>query len=108
MRSQLVMMKRSAQGEHQKMDILSNELVRRLSNVSDKVDFKEKIKTIDHYTKQLKNSGYGWVQAREIVSFGLKGLINKCNRRQQAGEDFYTKSWTDTGYNSQEKINGKN
>ena len=84
MRSQLVMMKRSAQGEHQKMD------------------FKEKIKTIDHYTKQLKNSGYGWVQAREIVSCGLKGLINKCNRRQQAGEEFYTKSWTDTGYKSQE------
>ena len=86
MRSQLVMMKRSAQGEHQ-------------------VDLKEKIKTIDHYTKQLKNSGYSWVQAREIASCGLKGLINKCNRRQQAGEEFYTKSWTDTGYKSQEKIN---
>ena len=41
MRSQLVMMKISAQGELQKMDILSNELIRRLSNVCGAVEFKE-------------------------------------------------------------------
>jgi hypothetical protein len=74
MRSQLMMMRRSAQGEHQKMDILSNELVRRLSNVCSGVDFKEIIDLIDHYSKQLKNSGYGWAQAKEIVTCGLKGF----------------------------------
>ena len=92
MRSQLVIMKRSAQGEQQKMDILSNELVRRLSNVCNQVDFKESIRLIDHYCKQLKSSGYGWVQAREVVICGLKGFHNKCARRQQAGEDFYRKA----------------
>ena len=50
MRSQLIKMKRSAQGEQQKMDILSNEMVRRLSNVCDQVEFAEKIGIIDHYT----------------------------------------------------------
>ena len=81
MRSQLVMMKRSAQGEQQKMDILSNELIRRLSNVCGAVEFKETIGVIDHYSKQLKNSGYGWEQAREVVICGLKGYKNKCERR---------------------------
>ena len=58
MRSQLIMMKRSAQGEQQKMDILSNELVRRMSNICDKVENQEKVDVIDHYSKQLKNAGY--------------------------------------------------
>ena len=48
MRSQLVMMQRSAQGEQQKMDILSNELVRRLSNVSEGVDFEESLQIVNH------------------------------------------------------------
>ena len=42
MRSQLMMMKRSAQGEQQKMDILSNELVRRMSNVCERVEDSER------------------------------------------------------------------
>ena len=89
MRSQLVMMKRSAQGEQQKMDILSNELVRRMSNVCDKVDDKERVGIVDHYSKQLKNSGYSWEQAKEVVGCGLKGFKNKCKRRKQEGQGFY-------------------
>ena len=48
------------------MDILSNEMVRRLSNVCDQVADSEKVGIIDHYTKQLKKSGYSWTQAREL------------------------------------------
>ena len=92
MRSQLVMMQRSAQGEQQKMDILSNELVRRLSNVSEGVDFEESLQIVNHYTKQLKNSGYEWKQSREIVICGLRGYLNKCDRREKAGETFYRKA----------------
>ena len=86
------MMKRSAQGEQQKMNILSNELIRRLSNVCGSVEFKETIGVIDHYSKQLKNSGYGWEQAREVVICGLKGYKNKCERRQKAGDNFDRKA----------------
>ena len=92
MKSQLMMMKRSAQGEQQKMDILSNELIRRMSNVCDKVDITEKVEIIDHYSKQLKNSGYSWKQAKEIVECGLKGYLNKCERRKQEGKGFYRKA----------------
>ena len=92
MRSQLIMMKRSAQSEQQKMDILSNELVRRMSNVCDKVESMEKVGIVDHYTKQLKNSGYSWTQAREVVTCGLKGFMNKCERRRMEGKGFYRKA----------------
>ena len=74
------------------MDILSNELVRRLSNVSEGVDFEESLQIVNHYTKQLKNSGYEWKQSREIVICGLRGYLNKCDRREKAGETFYRKA----------------
>jgi hypothetical protein len=87
-----MIMKRSAQGEQQKMDILSNELVRRMSNVCDRVEDSEKVAIVDHHTKQLKNSGYSWMQAREVVSCGLKGFINKCERIRKAGKGFYRRA----------------
>ena len=82
------MMKRLAQGEQQKMDILSNEMVRRLSNVCNQVEFAEKIGIIDHYTNELKNSGYSWTEAREAVSCGLQGFLNKCEGEVRLEMDF--------------------
>jgi hypothetical protein len=45
MRSQFTVMRRTAMSEHQKMAILSNELVRRLSNIHQEV-FEEEIKEV--------------------------------------------------------------
>ena len=56
------------------------------------VDFEESIKIVDHYSKQLKNLGYEWKQSREIVICGLRGYLNKCDRREKAGETFYRKA----------------
>ena len=84
-----MIMKISAQGEQQKMDILSNELIRRMSNVCEKIEESEKIEIIDHYTKQLKNSGYSWAQSKEVVICGLRGFKNKCERRKKEGRGFY-------------------
>ena len=87
-----MMMRRSAWGEQKKMYILSNEMVWCLSNVCDKVDFAETLGIIDQYTKQLKTSGYSWNQSREAVSCGLRGYLNKCERRSKAGDGFYRKA----------------
>ena len=46
MRSQFTVMRRTAMSEHQKMAILSNELVRRLSNIHQEV-LEEEIKEGD-------------------------------------------------------------
>ena len=67
MRTPFVVMRRSAMGEQQRMAILSNELIRRLSNVGKEVMDEEIIGIIEHYTYQLKMSEYERGQAREII-----------------------------------------
>jgi hypothetical protein len=92
MKTQLVLMKRSAMSENQKIDILSNELIRRLSNVGQGIEKSETTKVINNYTRQLKNSEYEQKQAKEIITCGLRGYKNKVERRRQDGEDFYRKA----------------
>ena len=73
------------------MDILSNELVRRLSNIGGNIGQYEIDQVIDHFTQQLVNSGYLRKQVYEIISSGLKGYENKIERRKRAKENFYRK-----------------
>ena len=67
MKTQYTVMQRSAMSEHQKMSILSNELVRRLSNIHRDVLNEEIEGVIEQYVSQLKNSGFSRKQAKEIV-----------------------------------------
>ena len=81
---------RSAMTVRQKMSILSNELVRRLSNMNiERVEPEEKIRIVDHSTVQLKTSGYDRNQAREVVKSGIKGWKNQMERRAQSEQCFY-------------------
>ena len=80
MRSQLMTMKRSNQSEHSKFSILVNELSRRFEVLDDSIEIGEKVEIIDHYTQQLKNSGYTSDQILEIIVSGLKGIIRKEER----------------------------
>ena len=58
MRTQYVIMKRSAISDHQRYQILSNELIRRLSNIDrERNGINEQKIVIEHLTKQLKISG---------------------------------------------------
>ena len=68
MRSQLVIPEKSAMAMSQKISILSNDLVRRLSNINvEKVEEEDKVRVVEHFITQLKNSGYDRMKAREIV-----------------------------------------
>ena len=89
MKTQLVLMRRSAMGENQRMDILSNELVRRISNIGENIPLGEVIDTIDNFTRQLKNSEYERKQIKNIIVSGMRGFQNKQERRKRAGEKFY-------------------
>ena len=44
---------------------------------------------IDHYTSQLKGSGYDRRRSREIVVSGVPGWIRKRKRREEQGLSFY-------------------
>ena len=90
MKTPYVIMQKSAIGNQQRCSILSNELVRRLSNVNvGKVHETEVVEIIEKFISQMKNSGYEIFQAREITCSGLKGWIKKRERREREGKGFY-------------------
>ena len=90
MKSQILIPARSAMAETQRMNILSNDLVRRLSNVKiEQSEEGEVEKVIEQYTKQLKTSGYDRKKCREVVTSGVVGWIRKRRRREEQGMNFY-------------------
>ena len=89
MKSQYTVMQRTAMSEHQKMSILSNELVRRLSNIHREVVEEEIQEVIEQYVAQLKNSGYSRKQGKESVVCGVVGWRRKLERREKAGQNQY-------------------
>ena len=89
MKTQFTVMQRSAMGEHQRMAILSNELVRRLNTIHIEVREAEMEKVVEQYVAQLKTSGYGRKQVREIVISGVIGWRRKMERREKAGQNQY-------------------
>ena len=70
-------MQRSGQAETSKVSILVNELVRRFEVMDDRLEINEEIEIINHFTAQLRNSGYQYKQARDIIVSALKGIMKK-------------------------------
>ena len=70
--------------EKMKINIASNDLNRRLSNMNvDRMPEEEKIRVTDKFTQQLKNSGYGRQECREIVVSGVKSWLRRHKRRRE-------------------------
>ena len=95
MKTPYVIMARSAMPIQQKIQILGNELTRRLSNVNkERVGQEEILEIIEQFTKELKNSEYTCKQAKEIITSGIRGWARKIARRQRDGQEFYRHSKT--------------
>ena len=90
MRSQLIVPERTAMSTKQKMNIMSNDLVRRLSSINlERAEEGEVERVVEHFTVQLKTSGYARKAAREIVVAGVLGWLRKRRRRKELGISFY-------------------
>ena len=107
MRSSYVILQKSALGEQQRMSILSNELIRRLSNIHEDVIATEIHPIIEHYTSQLNSSGYGRKQARNIIIAGVLGWMRKAARRKAEGLPFYRNAKSTIGTRSKKKLTAK-
>ena len=82
MKTPLVIMEKSAMGQNQRYSILSNEMIRRLSNTNhEQPDVEDVSRVIETFTQELKNSGYSRKQAREAVVSGFLGWRRKIQRR---------------------------
>ena len=89
MRLQYTIMQRAAMSQHQKMAILGNELIRRLSNIHPAVLEEEIEEVTEHYISQLKNSGYQRKEAKEVIVCGIVGWRRKLERRRKNGQNQY-------------------
>ena len=107
MQTSLVTMERSAMGSQQKHAILSNDLVRRLSMLSESISPEERLSVVDHYTRKLKTSGYNQNQCMELVNSGVRGFMNRKVNREKNGEDFYRSSKKTMGKRNQKKFTEK-
>ena len=66
-------LKTSALSEKTKVSSLSNDLVRRMKNVSELLDDETRTGVVNDYCRRLLRSGYGKDQVRQIVVAGLSG-----------------------------------
>jgi hypothetical protein len=107
MKSPLVIGEASAMSDHQKSSILSNEVIRRMSNISDKISQAERVDIINKFTRELKSSGYTRRRAREIVVCGLLGLERKGKKRKKEGQSFHRKGKNTLQKRNLQKLNGK-
>ena len=89
MRLQYTILQRAAMSLHQKMAILGNELIRRLSNIHHAVLEEELVGVVEHYITQLKNSGYSRKESKEVIVSGLVGWRRKLERRRKKNQPQY-------------------
>ena len=70
MSSNVTVQRMSAMEENSKMKTLSNDLIRRLLNTSERLGLEDRIKVVDKYSQKLLNSGFKIEQVRTIVVNG--------------------------------------
>ena len=78
--------KRTAMSENPKIQILKQEMIRRLSNTKEDMNKEVFEEMIDKYSQKLINSGYCVEQTRRIVVAGIKGWEGKIQRCREAGQ----------------------
>ena len=90
MRSQVLTMQRSSMAEQSMFSILVNELVRRFEVMSASLEESEQISIVNHYMKQLRNSGYNNKQAKDNVISAIRGVMRKRERRSNQERRYLT------------------
>ena len=109
MKSQMLLEKESAMGMKQKYCINSNELTRRLY-VIDEQDEKgeeEVTKTIEDFTRQLKNSGWDRLEAKEMVVSGFVAWRRRVKRRVEEGSELYRSAASSLHTRARKKLTSK-
>ena len=77
---------RTAMNENMKMQILSNDTVRRLLTTKEDMGAKYKGAVIDQYAIKLLHSGYTEEQTKKILKNGIKGYIGRMRSREKLGK----------------------
>ena len=77
--------RRTAMGENQKLQVLTQEVIRRLGNTYEGLVNEDYTRIIDDFCQKLFNSGYKEDQIRRIIVAGIKGWGGKIRRCEEEG-----------------------
>ena len=105
--SNLTVQRRSAMGEDAKIQILSNDLIRRLMNNSEELGRGARTKVVDDYTQKLMNSGFKGEQLKRIIVNGIKGYEGKLRRCKEQGRRLHRTSTDSQGARVRKKLLAK-
>ena len=105
--SNVTVQKRSAMGEDAKVQVVSNDLVRRLLNNSEELGAGSKVEIVDNYSQKLSNSGYRGEQLKRIILNGIKGYEGKVRRCRNNGRKLHRSSIDSMGERIRKKLVGK-
>ena len=105
--SNMTVQRRTAMGEDSKMQVLSNDLIRRLMNSSGELDQGAKVKIVDDYSQKLVNSGYKGEQLVKIITNGIKGYEGKVRRCREQGRPLHRSSIDSQGARIRKKLLAK-
>ena len=77
--------KRTAMAENAKIQILGNDMIRRLLNCSEDIPKEDLRRIADNYAQKLINGGFSLEQTRRIIVSGIKGYRSKVKRCKEQG-----------------------
>ena len=87
-----MMQKRSSLDENSKIQILSNDLERRLAHTDDRQDRRAIAEVVDKFGKKLLSSGYSLKQVRTIAMNGIRGWERRRTRAREEGRSLFKTS----------------
>ena len=96
----VMIQRRSAMEENARIQILSNDMRRRLSNTDPRQGREEHIRVVDMFAKKFLTSGYDRTQVMRIILGGIRGWERKKERARKEGRPlifFVTKSYDRVG-----------
>ena len=105
--SKKTVQKDSAMEENSKIQTVSNDLVRRLSNTRGSMGADEQCKVVDGYAQKLVNSGYQLDQVRKILVNGIKGFEGRKARCAREGRKLYRTAKESMGARYRKKLLAK-
>ena len=98
---------KSAMAENPKLQILSNDLIRRLLNTSEELGVGARCTVVDQYAQKLLNSGFRREQTRKILLNGIKGCEANKQRRAAEGRSLRSTAQGSRGSRIKKKLLGK-
>ena len=105
--SKMTVQKDTAMCENSKIQILSNDVTRRLLNSCEELGSQERERIIDQYGQKLLNSGYAREQVVAILVAGIKGYEGKGERCKREGRNLRRTSDESKGARTRKTLLGK-